>query len=117
MGALWELIEEYRRNQPYEPSVAQVGAKAGMNRGTLNRWQDVKRLPEREHLEAMARVLGRPYHVLLDAALRDAGYLGESEASSDAAAIGVTESVVIGPRTGNKPVPDTQSSVFPTVGR
>ena len=116
MGALWELIEAYRRDQPYVPSVNQVAERAGMGRGTLNRWKTVNRLPDREHLEAIARVIKQPYHVLLDAALRDAGYLGESEAGSDAAAIGVTESVVIGRRTGRKAVPDTQSSDFRTVG-
>lgn len=117
MGALWELIEAYRRAQTFEPSVSQVAERAGLGRSTVNRWQSVNRLPERAHLEAIARVIGQPYHVLLDAALRDAGYLDEGEASSNAAPIGVTESVVVGRRTGRKAAPDTQSDGYRTVGR
>jgi transcriptional regulator with XRE-family HTH domain len=85
MGALWQLIEEYRDAQTYRPSVSQVATRAGLGRSTLNRWQRLSQLPERDHLQAVARVIGLSYEAVLDAALRDIGYLSESEASSDAA--------------------------------
>lgn len=81
MGALWRLVEAYRDEQEYRPSVAQVADKAGMNRSTLNRWQQLgDRLPEQRHLRAIASVIGQPYRVVLDAALVDAGYLTAGEA-------------------------------------
>lgn len=81
MGALWQLVDAYRDEQDYRPSVAQVADRAGMNRSTLNRWKRIgERLPEARHLRAIASVIGQPYRVVLDAALVDAGYLSEREA-------------------------------------
>lgn len=78
MGRLWDLVEEYRDGQPYPPSVRAMATKAGMHNSTLSNWQDnLRELPERKHMEAVARLIGRPYEVVLDAALLDAGYVGK----------------------------------------
>ena len=80
--ALWELVEAYRDEQTYPVSVKRIAERAGMDRGTLGRWRTTRgqRLPEEQHLRAIAGVIGQPYRVLLDAALVDAGYLSEREA-------------------------------------
>jgi hypothetical protein len=79
MGArLWRMVEEFRDSQPFPPSVRAIARQAGISESTFANWQHISKLPEREHLEAFARISKWSYRELLDAALVDAGY---SEAS------------------------------------
>jgi transcriptional regulator with XRE-family HTH domain len=74
MGMLWDLIQRHIDNAPYPPSERQIAAKLGVTPNTLKIWRDLKRLPSRENLEAIANLVGVRYAVALDAALRDTGY-------------------------------------------
>lgn len=74
MGMLWDLIQKHIDNAPYPPSERQVARKLGVSPNTLAHWRDLKRLPSRENLEAIAALVGVRYSVVLDAALRDTGY-------------------------------------------
>lgn len=107
MGALWRLIEEYQDAQTYRPSVNQVAVRAGLGRSTLNRWQEINQLPKREHLEAVARVIGRPYSVVLDAALRDIGYLSEREVTSNGAPMTTKPNLLVSEGEGGTVIDST----------
>lgn len=58
-------------------SDAELARRIGVSRQNLFAWRTtgVKALPAREHLDAFATVAEIPYEVVLDAALRDSGYL------------------------------------------
>lgn len=84
MGQLWALIVAHQDSEPYRPSIRQIAFRAGIGQSTLNKWQELKHLPDPDHLRAVARAIGQPYQVLLDAALADAGYGGETR-DADAA--------------------------------
>lgn len=75
MGQVWRLIEQHQDSTPYGASVREIARGAGIKESTLPRWRDLKRMPEPDHLRALARQINVPYRVLLDAALADTGYL------------------------------------------
>jgi transcriptional regulator with XRE-family HTH domain len=74
MGMLWDLLQKHIDNAPYPPSERQVARRLGVSPNTLAHWRDLKRLPSRENLQAIADLAGVRYSVVLDAALRDTGY-------------------------------------------
>lgn len=74
MGLLWDLIQKHIDSAPYPPSERAVATKLGVSPTTLGNWRDLKRLPSRENLQAIADLVGVRYSVVLDAALRDTGY-------------------------------------------
>lgn len=76
MGRLFELIEAHRSShEPYPPSYSRIAEQVGVARQTLLNWRDPTGWIRREHLEALAEVLGVPYIRLLDAMLEDIGYI------------------------------------------
>lgn len=75
MGRVWDLIERHQAETPYGVSVRGIARAAGVSHTMLSKWTDIKRLPEPDHLRAVARQINVPYRVLLEAALMDAGYL------------------------------------------
>lgn len=74
MGMLWDLIQRHIDNVGYPVSERTIAAKVGVTPTTLKHWRDLKRLPSRDNLEAIATLVGVRYSVVLDAALRDTGY-------------------------------------------
>lgn len=74
MGLLWDLLQRHIDAAPYPPSERQVAARLGVSPTTLGNWRELKRLPSRENLEAIADLVGVRYSVVLEAALRDTGY-------------------------------------------
>jgi transcriptional regulator with XRE-family HTH domain len=72
---LVELIDRYRN--AHGVSEAAVARRIGITRENLRKWRTngVRRLPERENLVAVSRVIGRAYRDVLSAALFDTGYL------------------------------------------
>jgi transcriptional regulator with XRE-family HTH domain len=74
MGKLWELLQRHIDGEKYPPSERQVAARLGVSPSTLGGWRDLRRLPSRETLQAIADLVGVRYAVVLDAALRDTGY-------------------------------------------
>lgn len=83
MGQLYDLIQQHIDSQGYEVSVAQVARKIGVSRQTVLNWREPTKLPDREHLQAVARVTGVPYQRVLDAVLDDIGYLRPSPPKQD----------------------------------
>ena len=61
----------------YGVSDAELARRIGISRQNLNLWRThgVRGLPARATLEGIATVIGRTYQSVLEAALRDAGYL------------------------------------------
>lgn len=74
MGLLWDILQKHMDTAPYQPSERAVARRLGVAPNTLAHWRDLKRLPTRENLEAIAALAGVRYSVVLDAALRDTGY-------------------------------------------
>lgn len=76
MGALFDLVEEYRaRYAPHEPSYSRIAEQVGVSRQTLLNWKAPTKLIDKEHLIALAELTGYPYQRVLDALLDDIGYL------------------------------------------
>ncbi|MFC0626114.1 helix-turn-helix domain-containing protein [Kribbella deserti] len=74
MGRLWDLIQHHIDSSPYPPSERQVALKLGVPPTLLRKWKELKRLPSRDNLEAIADLVGVRYAVVLEAALYDTGY-------------------------------------------
>lgn len=74
MGLLWDILQKHMDNAPYHPSERAVARKLGVAPNTLAHWRDLKRLPSRENLQAIADLAGVRYSVVLEAALYDTGY-------------------------------------------
>jgi transcriptional regulator with XRE-family HTH domain len=74
MGRLFELIEAHMDAQEYRPSERDVARAMGVSPTTLSNWREPKKLIDKEHLLAIARVTGSPYLRVLDALLEDIGY-------------------------------------------
>lgn len=74
MGRLWDLIEQHRDAQPYPPSYRQLSIKLGVSQSLFDTWKAPKRLPSRENLEGIARLVGVSYQTVLEAALDDTRY-------------------------------------------
>ncbi len=73
MTELMRLIQTHLDR--YGVTRAEFARRAGTTPQTVQNWKDrPTTLPRREHLEGVARVIGVPYKVVLDAALKDAGY-------------------------------------------
>lgn len=73
MNELMRLIQWHL--DQYGPSRAEFARRVGAAPQTVQNWKArIKTLPNREHLEGVAKVTGLPYLVVLDAALLDAGY-------------------------------------------
>ena len=79
---LVELIDRYRT--AHGVSESEVARRIGMSRENLRKWRinGVSRLPDRENLAAVARVIGKPYREVVSAALFDTGYLTDDQAST-----------------------------------
>lgn len=83
MGArLWRLVEEFQDSQTFRPSVRAIARQAGIPGSTFANWQTITSLPERQYLDAFARISPYSYRQLLEAALADAGYGDGSDAAS-----------------------------------
>ncbi len=75
MGHLYDLIQAHIDAQPYPVPARQVAKALGVTQTTMTNWREPKKLIAREHIAAIARVTGNPYGRVLDALLRDIGYL------------------------------------------
>lgn len=74
MGMLWDLIQRHIDNVGYPVSERTIASKLGVTPNTLKHWRELRRLPSRENLEAIANLVGVRYSVVLEAALHDTGY-------------------------------------------
>lgn len=82
MTELMRLIQAHIDR--YGVTRATVARRAGMSPQTVHNWRDeIKALPDADHLRGIAEVIGVPYIVVLDAALSDAGYRDSSIDTAD----------------------------------
>lgn len=81
MGHLWGIAQDHLDR--YGVRSAALARKMGTGPQTLNSWKNrgVRKLPDRELLAALSRETGTPYVRVVEAALRDAGYLAEESLS------------------------------------
>lgn len=75
MGQLWDIVQAHIDRQPYGVSERRIAQELGVSQTTLKNWREPKKLIDKEHLEAIARLTGVPYLRVLDALLHDIGYL------------------------------------------
>ncbi|MFL6024585.1 MAG: hypothetical protein ACJ72O_14700 [Marmoricola sp.] len=78
MGRLYDLIQAHIDAQPYPTSVRQIAVALEVSPTTVANWRNIKELPRKEHLEAVARVTGVPYADVFYAAAVDSGYVIET---------------------------------------
>lgn len=106
-GHLWGLVQAYIDRQPYPPSVRQIAGRIEVAPTTLTNWgSSLTKMPSRRTLVAFADLAGLPYERVLDAALRDAGYLPEAAAREAAEGESVT---ALQRRAARRGRPDLQS--------
>lgn len=80
MGRLYDIIQAHIDAQaPYKPSVRQVAIQLGVSPTTVANWRNPTRLPQAEHLEAIARLTGVPVRDVFQAAGIDTGYLPDAD--------------------------------------
>lgn len=73
------LIDEYKT--AHGVSDAELARRIGVTRQNLGLWRDtgLRALPTRLNLRSVATAIRRPYRQVLDAALRDVGYLTDTD--------------------------------------
>lgn len=74
MGRLYALIQAHIDAQPYAVSDRQIAKALGVSPTTLKNWRTPTKLIAKKHLEAISRVTGVPYRVVLEALLEDINY-------------------------------------------
>lgn len=76
---LVELIDTHKH--AYGVSDAELARRIGVSRQNLNLWRThgVRGLPARTTLDGIAFVVGQPYRNVLEAVLRDTGYLDDAD--------------------------------------
>lgn len=75
MTELYAIVQRHIDN--YGPSEAEVARRIGLSPQALNQWKNkgLRKLPSKQALTGLSRVTRTRYEDVLDAALRDAGYL------------------------------------------
>lgn len=81
MPGIVDLIDRYK--DAHGVTDPELARRIGLTGEALRRWRahGVRRLPQQANLEALARVIGQPYRVVLSAALHDTGYLTAEHAA------------------------------------
>lgn len=79
MSRLGMMVQEWLDRE--DRTAAALARRLDVSRSTARNWvnQPLSRLPPAETLRALAVQIGQPYRVVLDAVLRDAGYLVSEE--------------------------------------
>lgn len=75
MGALGDMIEDYRDGTDPRVTNAWIGRKVGVGRSAVGPWLSGESMPAPDRLRRIADLIGQPYSRVLDAALTDNGYL------------------------------------------
>ncbi|WP_020108293.1 hypothetical protein [Nocardia sp. 348MFTsu5.1] len=76
---LVDLIDTHKH--AYGVSDAELARRIGVSRQNLNLWRThgVRGLPARATLDGITTVTGQPYLIVLEAVLRDTGYLDDTD--------------------------------------
>lgn len=83
MGKFYDLIQQHIDAQPYPVTERQVARRLGVTQTTLSNWKTPKKLIDKPHVVAVARLAGVRYATALDALLDDIGYLTEEAPAPD----------------------------------
>lgn len=92
-------------------SDAELARRIGVSRENLRLWRTngLRRLPDRDNLAAVARVIGKPYREILNAALLDTGYLADVDVEPPALYRDLLYATLGAVTTAVPPVVDGQS--------
>src|SRR5262245_34826060 len=83
MGLLWDIIERYRASIDYQVSIRQIALRLNLDPATVRNWRDnLRSMPAKENLFALADLTGVSDEEIIEAALRDAGYRRKSRVGS-----------------------------------
>lgn len=76
------LIDQYK--DAHGVSDAELARRIGISRENLRLWRTngLRALPDQDNLRGVAQTIGRPYRQVLSAALRDAGYVTQTDAAT-----------------------------------
>ena len=87
---LWALIEEWRDAQLFPVSQAALADKVGITRSAMSQWKKGQATPTPENLRSLSRVTRIQYERLLEAVVRDMGYMTDEEVGRDGDAAPIT---------------------------
>lgn len=92
-------------------SDAELARRIGMTRENLRLWRTggLRRLPDRDNLAAVAKIIGKPYREVLNAALLDTGYLADADVEPPALYRDLLYATLGAVTTAVPPVVDGQS--------
>ena len=76
---VWRLVEAWRAGLEFPPSQSAIGERLGVDRSAVSQWKYGQSSPTPPRLRALAELLRVDYVVVLEAAMRDAGYLAVGE--------------------------------------
>lgn len=110
---LWALIEEWRDAQLFPVSQAALADKVGITRSAMSQWKKGQATPTPENLRSLSRVTRIQYDRLLEAVVRDMGYMTDEEVGrhGDAAPITPAGGIPAADNVRHFPRADEQESV------
>ena len=108
---LWALIQEWLDAQFFRVTQAQLADKLGVRRSALSQWKLGKARPTPAHLRELHRVTRIDYDRLLEALVRDMGYLdAEDGERHDAPPMSDAEGTsATAESTEGRPAPDAEA--------
>lgn len=80
---LWALIQEWRDAQFFPVSQAKLAEKIGITRSAMSQWKNGQVRPTPANLRELHKVTRIDYERLLDAVVRDMGYLDAEDGEGD----------------------------------
>lgn len=123
-GELGQMIEAYRDREAARdqlgrrPTDADIARALKVSKSTVGNWIRGTAMPKQPHFTPLANLLGEPRNRVLDAALRDAGYLPkESDGRGNAAPIAVPNEPAATSETASLPDPPRRTSRSPRPAR
>jgi len=82
MGELGRLIQAHKDAERYDVTNAAIARQVGVTRGAVGYWIKGTARPSAESTRRLAKLLGIPHAVVLNAVLLDAGYLQPKDVPS-----------------------------------
>lgn len=74
-GHLWGLVQHWIDATPHPTSQRKLAALLGISAAALSQWKYAEGFPTPGNLRRLADAIATPYDQVLDAVLRDQGYL------------------------------------------
>ena len=77
-GHLWTLVEAWLDTLDWPPSQRRIADHMGFSSSALTDWKYGRAVPDPDRLYRLAVLIHTPYRYVLDAVLKDQGYLDEN---------------------------------------